>query len=292
MISIPFHRFRPSADWLRRAALVQDRIQAIAATLEGASAAEIETILARLRKEIASQSSLWTELKTDLAELSSGKCWYCESRENRSDLAVDHFRPKNKVKECEGHHGYWWLAFDPTNYRYACDVCNSSHTNKEGETLGKSTHFPLLDESRRVYDPTGNIHNERPALLDPILEADVALLSFLEEGSAVPGHSETTHPVFFKRATISVRVFNLNDVRIREERFAIADEIRRQVAIGEKYFNAAGMGDEAAMDHFKEANRKIQRLISHDQEFSSAARAVLAGYRDKFWVVATLATAH
>lgn len=40
---------------------------------------------------------IWRELKDNLAVLLNDKCWYCESIIDRSDNAVDHFRPKNRV---------------------------------------------------------------------------------------------------------------------------------------------------------------------------------------------------
>jgi hypothetical protein len=35
--------------------------------------------------EINKRSSLWAVLKPMLRDLSGGKCWYCESKEDRSD---------------------------------------------------------------------------------------------------------------------------------------------------------------------------------------------------------------
>ena len=41
----------------------------------------------------------WRALKELLAALSHDKCWYCESRQDRSLGAVDHFRPKGRLEE-------------------------------------------------------------------------------------------------------------------------------------------------------------------------------------------------
>ena len=158
-------RLRPTADWLERAAEAQAAIEAIATRLEGASPDDAKIILGELRDEIGRHSHLWAELKPDLAKLSCGKCWYCESRENRSHLAVDHFRPKNGVAECKAHPGYWWLALASENYRYACTYCNSLlRDENRGETLGKGTHFPLVDEARRAFRPQ-DAEEELPCLL-------------------------------------------------------------------------------------------------------------------------------
>ena len=97
--------------------------------------------------------------------------------------------------------------------------------------------------------------------------------------------------IFNKRADISIRVYNLNDVRIREERLAIANEIKLQVARADKYLDSALNGDPAGRELFKEAYRVIQKKICEDAEFSSAARDLLAGFRDKDWVVNVLTTA-
>ena len=125
MKRIPIDRLRPTDEWLERAAKAQQLVTGIAQQLPSASQERMPIILQALREAISKYSTLWSDIKEDLAALSFGKCWYCESRENRSDLTVDHFRPKNKVKECSSHYGYWWLAFCPLNYRYACDLCNS-----------------------------------------------------------------------------------------------------------------------------------------------------------------------
>jgi hypothetical protein len=291
MRSVPLDQLRPSADWSGRAKRARILVWAIATKIADATEEELPQLYKQLRAEITKHAGLWAELKNEMSDLSSGKCWYCESRENRSDLAVDHFRPKGEVQECATHSGYWWLAFEPLNYRFACDLCNSLHANEAvGKVLGKSTHFPLLDEATRVFAPSGNLENERSALLDPVQAADPGLLGFLDEGTAVPRYSEKASPLFYRRAVVSIDVYNLNDVRIREERQAIANEIKLQVARAEKYLNRAMAGDETALDHFKEAIRIIRKFTSYEAEFSSSARTVLAGFRDKEWVSSALAT--
>lgn len=291
MRSIPFDEFRPSAKWYANAKKAQDAVLEIAKKIPNTPEKELPQLLKELKAEIAKHADLWAALKQEMANLSAGKCWYCESRENRSDLAVDHFRPKNGVKECALHCGYWWLAFEPSNYRFACDFCNSLHENENaGKSLGKSTHFPLLDEGTRVFDPTGRLDDEQEALLDPTQPLDPGLLGFLDDGTAVPQYSKDASALFNKRAVVSIDVYNLNDVRICEERRAIANEIKLQVARAEKYLNQAKNGEQAPLDHFKEAIRIIRKYTSPKAAFSTAARAVLAGYRDREWVASALVT--
>src|SRR5207249_9483579 len=87
---------------------------------------------------INDRRDIWTALKPGLEKLAAKKCWYCESREVRSDKHVDHFRPKNRVNEvgCEKHPGYWWLAFEWKNFRYSCTFCNSRRVDKATGSAG------------------------------------------------------------------------------------------------------------------------------------------------------------
>ena len=166
MRHIPGDRFRPSQDWLGRAAEAQAAVAAIAGGLAGSTQEERKAILIRIHREIARHADLWSEMKPALEELSRGKCWYCESKENRSHFSVDHFRPKSGVAECTDHPGYWWLAFVHENYRFACTYCNSLlRGNPTGEVLGKGIHFPLINEANRVYHPQ-DPNDECPCLLD------------------------------------------------------------------------------------------------------------------------------
>jgi uncharacterized protein (TIGR02646 family) len=289
---IPVAKLRLDADWVRRAGEARDAVAAIGARLAEAPEEDRQAILNELRDAISRRSNLWAEIKPELALLSTGKCWYCEAKENRSDMAIDHFRPKNGVKECTTHPGYWWLAFDGSNYRYVCTLCNSPHRNEESDVaFGKGTHFPIVEEARRIFGPAGNLADEAPCLLDPTLAGDPSLLSFLDDGSAAPTYSEARSALFYRKALVSIDVYNLNDAKIKEERFLIAQEIKRQVDRCDKYLDHAATGEQAALDHFQEVYRVILGLISQDAQFSAAARTILAGFRDKDWVVRALSTA-
>ena len=103
-----------------------------------------------------SSQKLWKDLKPFFEKASHKKCWYCESRQSRSDKAVDHFRPKGAIRDDSlGHAGYWWLAFEPKNYRYSCTFCNSRR--KSDDTAGgKWDYFPLEDDSKRLQPAKKN----------------------------------------------------------------------------------------------------------------------------------------
>jgi hypothetical protein len=139
-------------DWQERVDEAADYVEKKVATAKkdavarGIGGAEIDALCLQARhKAINAKSSVWRAAGTALRRASHDKCWYCETRENRSDKPVDHFRPKNSVIEDDTHPGYTWLAFDWTNLRLSCTFCNSKRRDLEGGTEGgKQDHFPII----------------------------------------------------------------------------------------------------------------------------------------------------
>jgi hypothetical protein len=99
------------------------------------------------------------------------KCVWCEQvYEWRGALEVDHFRPKAEVSiwagdppeiadgappKAETTTGFWWLAFDWTNWTLCCKPCNS----------WKSTFFPRVGP--HLQHEEGVEAADVPLLLDP-----------------------------------------------------------------------------------------------------------------------------
>ncbi len=246
----------------------------------------------KARKEVIEDNqAIWKGLKTPMSKVSNGKCWYCETWEIRSDTAVDHYRPKNAVKECPDHPGYWWLAFDWENYRYSCQYCNEKRVDQDtGITGGKGTCFPLVRPENRVYEP-GELLYEEPVLLDPTIESDVLALSFEEDGTAQPRWQEENYPVLYMRALESITLYNLNKQELKERRqTAICVEIRKLIAQGDKYFARLQNSDPSARDAFNETIQRLGNMISLAAEYSAAAKSVIAFYRDHPWVDAFVCT--
>ncbi|KTG19678.1 hypothetical protein AUR67_14195 [Pseudoalteromonas sp. XI10] len=132
---------------------------------------------------INARSTHWGRLKEWLKVLSYGKCWFSEVRDLYSHYDVEHFRPKAKSKSTDGteRDAYWWLAFDYTNYR----LCGNVGNRKKGNW------FPLRVGSLISSFQTQNEESEEPYLLDPADADDVSLISFDEEGKAVPSPGAT-----------------------------------------------------------------------------------------------------
>jgi 5-methylcytosine-specific restriction endonuclease McrA len=244
---------------------------------------------------IDNNSGVWKELKNILKSISKGKCWYCESKQERSDNAVDHYRPKNRIAECPGHHGYWWLAFDWSNYRYSCTYCNSSRVDKvHGTAGGKHDHFPLLDEARRIHRETDGLDAEQPLLLDPIRRGDPAHLWFDEDGQARPNPAlcsdESSYP--YKRADTSIKLYHLNHVDTVENRKALCQSIKKSVQQADVFYKKySDNGDMTAKASFENTVTELHDKLKADAEYSAAARSILMGLRGTYPVAEVILSA-
>lgn len=226
------------------------------------------------------RGALWSELKPILLRWSFGKCWYTEAREVVSDYHVDHFRPKGRVKAHPDKptnardDGYWWLAFDWTNYRLAGAWANSPHrVDDEGKTvtIGKWDYFPLLNERFQATKP-GDDHNaEQALLLDPVAPSDASLLTFNETGRAKP--AIRTGPRA-ERARIATEILGLNAPRLVEER---RRKWRETQTVLEALQRHNDLPDEERSAHWnnEEEHRIIElmKLTAADAEFCATARA-------------------
>ncbi len=234
---------------------------------------------------IEQNRNLWAELKPLLSSLSYKKCWYCEAPQIRSNNAVDHFRPKNKVYKEELHSGYWWLAFDWSNYRFSCDFCNSLHVDSvDSVTRGKGIHFPLFDEKKRAFDQSVGIAQEEPVLLDPTNKDDPKLLYFGPEGLAQSRYSEEQDARCYRRVTTSVDVYNLNHVDIVEARLGRHKEVDDLIKLASDCWARDEQGDEYAFNEFLRVADEIVKKTAAKTTFSAAAYCALTQYRDVDWV--------
>jgi len=151
--------------------------------------------------------NLWGAHKREIANASHKKCAYCEMRViGGQDGDVEHFFPKGEVwalhddpatwgqeepglSNVAGRKriilattGYWWLAYEWSNYLLACMVCNQKW---------KLSFFPVRSKHRKL-PPSPRI-KEEPLLLNPFSGPDPAKhLEFLDTGSITP-HRKSRH---------------------------------------------------------------------------------------------------
>jgi uncharacterized protein (TIGR02646 family) len=157
--------------------------------------------IAKRNDIIDKNSAHWGKLKDWLLALSYGKCWFTEARDIASHKEIEHFRPKKVAVDLAGNarDGYWWLAFDYTNFRVAGNVPNRK----------KGGWFPLAEGSHTSKYDQRCEESEQPYLLDPTNDADPGLLAFDEEGNAVPVPGANEWDT--KRVDESIKRLKLND---------------------------------------------------------------------------------
>ncbi|NOI53862.1 hypothetical protein F0248_12290 [Vibrio crassostreae] len=210
------------------------------------------------------------------------KCWFTETKFGGDYQEVEHFRPKKGTKEadgsrCNNHDGYYWLAFNLSNYR----LC------KRRTNLRKSTFFPIYDDRLRATEPQHAWCDETPMFLDPLKQTDVLLLSFNDNG--VPVAQESIGPIDAERVKFTIDKYYL-DERILNTRRAETWATTR--ALYNEYLNAiAEANRNGSVAKRAEAEQKliqIQQLCSKKAEFSSVAREALMKLPDRMaWNIAS-----
>lgn len=211
---------------------------------------------------IDKHSGHWGKLKPWLLALSGGKCWFTEAREIASHLDVEHFRPKKTARNVKGpdRDGYWWLAFDYTNFRIAGNVPNRK----------KGVWFPLKYASKCSTYARRCEGDEVHHFLDPTNAYDVTLLAFDEEGKAVPAPDlERWELVRVKRTIERLKL---------TEHQALAEE-RRKVwqkttnLINKFLQTRSEIGRSiTAQERLRTVAREISSLTKPDAELSAVAR--------------------
>jgi hypothetical protein len=173
------------------------------------------TAAQKRRAIIEAHEGHWKSLKETLSGWAFGKCWYSELRDSGSDYHVDHYRPKGRVRN-EGEkerEGYWWLAFEWTNFRMAVSWVNSPHKDPGKASQGKFDQFPLKPGTSPI-GPDESIESEIPVLLDPTNANDVLLVDFDERGLPIP----TVTGWGAHRVLETSRILHLDSTRMIEAR--------------------------------------------------------------------------
>ncbi|MER5520026.1 HNH endonuclease [Streptomyces sp. NPDC002763] len=212
---------------------------------------------------------LWREdaIRDQLIALMD-KCWYCETLFDRSPYIVDHYRPKSAIVGEAKHQGYWWLAYDPTNYRLTCHYCNSGGARYGNRSAGpgKGARFPLLGQRASAGE---SLERELPVLLDPVVAEDVDLVGFDRQGyvrrrpERLHSDEEVAHDLC--RVDETIRILALNADRLTERRSTLIDKVKGLV---ELYLIRK---DDAVVAPY--ARKEIDDLTRTTAEWSAAAAA-------------------
>jgi hypothetical protein len=255
---------RPPDGWSDRAALAKTAVM---------SGADPDT-----------HANIWRELKDQLSALLHNKCWFCETQIDRSDNAVDHFRPKKAVTgTLAPHAGYRWLAFAIENFRYSCTFCNSRRIDQPGGTAGgKANLFPLLDETKRVY-AEGPVGNEFPTLLDPCRVTDWLLLGCrTENGSPCAANDgDDTR----KRVEASIAAYHLDREATCMSRHQHVVELVALIDTAKAIWPQM-IPNSASSHDFEKETKSIIRKIRKRAPYSGDMMFILKGHRsnDHPWI--------
>jgi len=211
--------------------------------------------------------SKWSPIKDQLTAKLGNKCWYTEVELVGAHLTIDHYRPV-----CD----YWWLAYDPENYRVACPYANSPEHNKEhGCAGGKGEQFPLFAPAQRAKSKE-ELGIEAPVILDPCNEEDCDLLAFQADGRPVLNPEKTDVPNAKERVETSKILLNLDHPDFNSKREQLCRLIAEDVRTYEEL-------PETSESRIAIRNRLAGRLMA-SAPFSTAARFYLRLHRDFDWV--------
>ncbi len=144
---------------------------------------------------------IWTDYKGVLSKHQHGKCGFCEAPITPVAAGdVEHYAPKSQVGELDPNPatwgeeegpfsnrvkksrtvvvrselGYWWLAYEWSNYLFACQICNQKW---------KRTLFPVAEDPR-TFPPSPSVR-ETPLLLNPYGDIDPTEHLFFTDIGAV-----------------------------------------------------------------------------------------------------------
>ena len=120
------------------------------------------------KKSLKANSAVYGSkaVKDNLKASHAHKCAYCEEHlpPKIAHGHVEHYRPVAYSQQVRGgtkfSPGYYWLAYDWTNFLLSCHFCNSRK---------KKNLFPLDNPAARVR-AKGSIAGEMPSLIKPDLE--------------------------------------------------------------------------------------------------------------------------
>lgn len=213
----------------------------------------------------------WTALRPAMWGLNGCKCWYSEALLQEQQGHIEHYRPKSGVAG-EDHSGYWWRAFDWTNFRLAHPTVNVRVTDYlTGALAGKGTYFPLKEGNvRALREVDENV--EEPVLLDPTKAGDCRLLCFeLTSGKPMPRIAKVADAWRHQRAADSIRFYHLDEGTWNVQRKDLIDDVQKLCKQIERQF-AALPADQA---EYEASVDELSTYLNHTAEFSSVALQVV-----------------
>lgn len=262
---------------------------ATAGLLQAASA-DRATYIKNSREKTWGDPTLVAALKAVIGN----KCWYSEIELGGADPNVDHFRPKGRVIEVNdemtktGQHleGYWWLAFEPLNFRLSSQHANQRRVDEDTEG-GKADYFPVRGNRAPALTPYMQIF-EDVLPLDPCSASDVSLIWFDPEGR--PCYSpKQKHPKKEDELRIAATIwlYHLNKHDTAAPRAKAVDEVWKKLRLADNYYQLWHAADPCLRSKasFDREVAEIAGLLADTSKFAGAKRcAVRLAMADYDWI--------
>lgn len=252
MIFINIDNHEPNQDWL-------DRADALTNLLLAAPTPEEKTTI------IEDNQTMWGELKQHFCDVLQRKCWYSESVNDYAHCHVDHFRPKSRAVDEDGtdRGGYWWLAFNWRNYRYAAPAGN----------VRKKDYFHV--NANKANLPDDSLENEDIRFLDPTDPEDPNKLMFSNEGIISPKDINTGSRDYVQ-AEYTIRRMNLNMEGLKEGRKSKYRKAARLIREIEKLLTQQQITfDMARRQVIKAKQLELLELAGKYSEYSASVKYCL-----------------
>ncbi len=238
------------------------------------------------------------DLLAALRQQVGNKCWYSEVPLEGADPNIDHFRPKGRVLEVDKEtfcktgskieNGYWWLAFEPKNFRLSCMHSNQRRVDKETEG-GKADFFPV-DGKRANEGTEWGLIAEDVLPFDPCSCSDTSLMWFDPDGNpCLSGWRRAPTDKEKCRLRVTVWLYHLDKVEIIRKRAAHIQKIRTELQkanIAYKLWDPRGENpDLVSKNRFDASINGIKTAIADTAEFAGAKRcAVKMAVTDYPWI--------
>lgn len=223
------------------------------------------------------------------------KCWYSEVPLDGADFNIDHFRPKGRVVEIDNSSfektgdkspGYWWLAFEPKNFRLSCMHSNQRRVDEETNG-GKADFFPV-EGARAPEGAEWDLIEEDVLPFDPCCADDMALLWFTPDGTPTLKNGSPSDEEY-RRLRITIWLFHLDKEEIAKRRTDNVIDILKDIKSADtqyKLWQQAGATTGSALyKRFDDAIAKLKSEIKSSEPFARAKQcAVLLSKAEYPWI--------
>ena len=212
-----------------------------------------------------------------------------------ADPNVDHFRPKGRVVEIDHSTlektgdispGYWWLAFEPKNFRLSCMHSNQRRVDKETEG-GKWDFFPV-EGARAPEETEWDLIEEDVLPFDPCCATDMALLWFSPDGTPTLKNGSPNDEEI-RRLNVTIWLFHLDKDEIAQKRRANVIDIFKDIKAADtefKLWQKSGAATRSVQyKRFDSAIAKLKSEIKDSKPFARARQcAVLLSKAEFPWI--------